>query len=134
MRDFTALQQNVPKIYEHQDDHPCRTTTVTSLDYQPEIKFKLAQYCFLLHLGLHRAKLENCPTFSFTISTKREFSYVRPVYEVKFNLREQLAFQQRLTPGEGGLGASYNRFSARKGVPRFLRLSLRFIKDREIHC
>ena len=34
---------------------------------------------------------------------------MRPVYEVKFNLREPPAFQRRLTPGEEGLGASYNR-------------------------
>ena len=71
---FTVLQQNVPKIYEHQDDHPCRTTTVTSLDNRLEIKFKLVQYCFLLHSGLHQAKLEKCPTFSFRISSERETS------------------------------------------------------------
>ena len=65
LRVFTVLQQNVPRIYDHQDDHPCRTTTVTSLDNQLEIKFKLVQYCFILHSGLHQAKLENWLTFSF---------------------------------------------------------------------
>ena len=42
---------------------------------------------------------------------------MRPVYEVKFNLREQPAFERHFRPGKGGggegvgggLGASYNR-------------------------
>ena len=57
--------------------------------------------------GLHQAKLENCPTSSFGISSKRETSLWG-----KFNLREQPAFQRGFRPGEGGggkLGAFYNR-------------------------
>ena len=62
---------------------------------------------------------------------------MRPVYEVKFlNLREQLVFQRRFTPGEGGgggeLGASYN--SLYPDVLSERGFLLRFIKDREIHC
>ena len=57
-----------------------------------------------MHSGLHQAQLENCPTFSFRISSKRETS----LYEVKFNLREQPAFQRRFKPREGEVRASYN--------------------------
>ena len=92
-----VLQQNVPKIYDHQDDHPCTTTTVvTSLDNQLEIKFKLAQYCFLLHSGLHQAKLKIVPHVALEL-----VETVRPVYKVKFNLREPPAFNDALHPGKG---------------------------------
>ena len=97
MRVFIVLQQNVPKIYEHQDDHPCRTTySHFTVDNQLEIKFILVQYCFLLHSGLHQAKLEKCSTFSFILEL---VASVRPVYEVKFNLREPPAFNDPLHPG-----------------------------------
>ena len=70
---------------------------------------------------------------------------MRLVYEVKFNLREPPAFQWSFTPGRGGgwgaLGASLkvlliiiNNSLYLEALPEggtFLRLLLRFIKERE---
>ena len=48
---------------------------------------------------------------------------MRPVYEVKFNLREPPAFNDALHPGKGGLGAFYNSLYPEvlpeKGYPDF---------------
>ena len=96
-----------------------------SLDNQLEIKFKLVQYCFLLHSGLHQAKLKNCPTFSFRISSKRETSLGSQILKFK----RTAGFSTTLyTPGVGGIGASYNSL-----YPEVLS-KRGFIKDREIHC
>ena len=73
-----------------------------------------------MHSGLHQAKLENVPHLVLELVAS-----VRPVYEVKFNLREQPAFQRPFRPGEGGIRGSLQSLipegSARK-------------EDREIHC
>ena len=73
--------------------------------------------------GLHQAKLENCPTSSFGISSKRETSLWG-----KFNLREQPAFQRGFRPGEGGGG------EIRSFLQSFIPGGFARKEDREIHC